>query len=82
MRCCASGSRPGGRTRSASISRRSTFPSPATRSTGSGADLGLQRQFLHATRLAFAHPVTGAPVDVSSPLPADLAAALETARAS
>ncbi len=38
--------------------------------------LGLQRQFLHAARLAFAHPVTGAPVDVSSPLPPDLAAVL------
>jgi 23S rRNA pseudouridine1911/1915/1917 synthase len=40
---------------------------------------GLQRQFLHADRLAFAHPVTGAPVDVRSPLPPDLAAALEEA---
>jgi 23S rRNA pseudouridine1911/1915/1917 synthase len=37
---------------------------------------GLARQFLHATRLAFAHPVTGAEVDVVSPLPADLAGAL------
>jgi 23S rRNA pseudouridine1911/1915/1917 synthase len=37
---------------------------------------GLHRQFLHAARLAFAHPVTGADVDVSSPLPADLVAAL------
>jgi 23S rRNA pseudouridine1911/1915/1917 synthase len=41
--------------------------------------LGLQRQFLHATRLAFEHPVTGAPLDVSSPLPADLERALERA---
>jgi 23S rRNA pseudouridine1911/1915/1917 synthase len=40
---------------------------------------GLERQFLHAARLAFPHPVTGAAVDVSSPLPADLAAALERA---
>ena len=40
---------------------------------------GLERQFLHATRLAFDHPVTGAPVDVVSPLPQDLAAALERA---
>jgi 23S rRNA pseudouridine1911/1915/1917 synthase len=45
-------------------------------------DLGLERQFLHATRLAFDHPVTGMPVDVTSPLPPDLAAALETARGS
>ena len=43
-------------------------------------DLGLERQFLHAARLAFTHPVTGAAVDVSSPLPPDLAAALEAAR--
>ena len=40
---------------------------------------GLQRQFLHAARLAFAHPFTGAEVDVSSPLPDDLAAALAQA---
>ena len=33
---------------------------------------GLRRQFLHAARLAFTHPVTGEQVDVVSPLPADL----------
>ena len=49
---------------------------------GVAGDLGLERQFLHATRLAFDHPVTGAAVDVTSPLPSDLAAALEQARAS
>jgi 23S rRNA pseudouridine1911/1915/1917 synthase len=43
---------------------------------------GLERQFLHAARLAFPHPVTGAAVDVSSPLPDDLAAALERAEES
>jgi 23S rRNA pseudouridine1911/1915/1917 synthase len=41
--------------------------------------LGLERQFLHAARLAFAHPFTGEPVDVSSPLPDDLRAALDRA---
>ena len=41
--------------------------------------LGLDRQFLHAARLAFPHPVTGEPIDVRSPLPDDLAAALERA---
>jgi len=46
---------------------------------GVPGDLGLQRQFLHAARLAFTHPVTGEPVDVHSPLPADLTAALERA---
>jgi 23S rRNA pseudouridine1911/1915/1917 synthase len=45
---------------------------------GRGA-LGLQRQFLHAARLAFAHPLSGAPIDVSSPLPADLREALARA---
>ena len=40
---------------------------------------GLTRQFLHATRLAFAHPVTGAPVQVHSPLPEDLRHALAEA---
>ena len=34
--------------------------------------LGLPRQFLHAERLAFAHPVTGEAIDVRSPLPAEL----------
>ena len=42
--------------------------------------LGLERQFLHAERLAFAHPVTGAAIDVRSPLPADLTKALDRAR--
>jgi 23S rRNA pseudouridine1911/1915/1917 synthase len=49
---------------------------------GVPGDLGLERQFLHATRLAFEHPGTGETLDVTSPLPPDLAAALETARAS
>jgi 23S rRNA pseudouridine1911/1915/1917 synthase len=40
---------------------------------------GLERQFLDACRLAFEHPITGARVDVSSPLPADLQRALELA---
>jgi 23S rRNA pseudouridine1911/1915/1917 synthase len=41
---------------------------------------GLKRQFLHATRMAFDHPVTGARVEVESPLPGDLEAALARAR--
>jgi 23S rRNA pseudouridine1911/1915/1917 synthase len=49
---------------------------------GIAGDLGLERQFLHAARLAFLHPVTGAAVDVTSPLPPALAAALDAARAS
>ena len=47
---------------------------------GRPAELGLERQFLHAARLAFPHPITEQLVDVSSPLPADLAAALDQAR--
>jgi 23S rRNA pseudouridine1911/1915/1917 synthase len=43
--------------------------------------LGLERQFLHASRLAFDHPLTGGRVDVESPLPPELEAALERARA-
>ncbi len=40
---------------------------------------GLQRQFLHATRLAFDHPFTGERVEVRSPLPEDLRGALARA---
>ncbi|MDX6655639.1 MAG: rRNA synthase [Solirubrobacteraceae bacterium] len=46
---------------------------------GTAGLFGLTRQFLHAERLTFTHPVTGAVVDVHSPLPADLTAALERA---
>jgi 23S rRNA pseudouridine1911/1915/1917 synthase len=41
---------------------------------------GLERQFLHAARLAFPHPVTGERIEVRSPLPEDLQAALDRAR--
>jgi 23S rRNA pseudouridine1911/1915/1917 synthase len=41
----------------------------------------LTRQFLHAHRLAFAHPVGGRAMSFTSELPADLAAALASARA-
>jgi Pseudouridylate synthases, 23S RNA-specific len=43
---------------------------------------GLKRMFLHAFRLAFPHPLTGAPLVVEAPLPAELekfVAALESA---
>ena len=42
---------------------------------------GLERQFLHAHRLAFAHPRSGERMTFASELPADLAVALEAARA-
>ncbi|HEX6131694.1 MAG TPA: RluA family pseudouridine synthase [Actinomycetota bacterium] len=59
-------------------------PIVGDRPYGGGGDeaarLGLARPFLHARRLAFTHPVTGARVEVEEPLPEDLAEALERAR--
>jgi 23S rRNA pseudouridine1911/1915/1917 synthase len=46
---------------------------------GTPGRYGLERQFLHAARLAFSHPVTNAAVEVISPVPADLATALARA---
>lgn len=40
----------------------------------------LRRQALHAARLAFAHPVSGAPLSLEAPLPADMAEARERLR--
>lgn len=42
--------------------------------------LGLERQWLHAVRLGFEHPETGADVEYESAYPDDLAAALEKVR--
>jgi tRNA pseudouridine65 synthase len=42
---------------------------------------GLHRLALHAASLAFPHPSTGAPVEVTAPLAADLAAAIASCRA-
>ncbi|MEP6892460.1 MAG: RluA family pseudouridine synthase [Gaiellaceae bacterium] len=47
---------------------------------GVAGDLELTRQFLHARELRFRHPFTGDDLALSSPLPDDLAAALERAR--
>lgn len=44
------------------------------------ARLGLTRQWLHARSLGFAHPADGRWVQVESPVPADLAGALESLR--
>jgi 23S rRNA pseudouridine1911/1915/1917 synthase len=46
---------------------------------GTAGQFGLERQFLHAARLAFAHPVTGTELDVRSELPEDLRRALAVA---
>jgi 23S rRNA pseudouridine1911/1915/1917 synthase len=45
------------------------------------AGLGLTRQWLHAVRLAFAHPVDGRHTEFTSEYPADLAHALDVLRA-
>ncbi|RWZ84060.1 RluA family pseudouridine synthase [Glutamicibacter sp. HZAU] len=45
-----------------------------------GAALGLTRQWLHAKRLGFSHPVTGQWMEYESEYPADLAGAVELLR--
>ncbi len=47
---------------------------------GAAGRYGLERQFLHAATLGFAHPATGERLSFESELPPDLAAALELAR--
>ncbi|MCX8521125.1 MAG: RluA family pseudouridine synthase [Rhodoferax sp.] len=47
-------------------------PLVADRVYGGSPLLGLQRQALHATRLAFAHPVTGKGLQFECPLPGDM----------
>ena len=47
---------------------------------GSRGRHGLERQFLHASRLAFTHPRTGEELEFTSELPDDLRAALDRAR--
>jgi 23S rRNA pseudouridine1911/1915/1917 synthase len=44
------------------------------------AFLGLDRPFLHAAALAFKHPMTGEPIALEEPLPAELERALTAAR--
>jgi len=45
-----------------------------------GAALGLDRQFLHAKKLAFTHPISGDWVEFEAPYPKDLELALEKLR--
>ena len=49
---------------------------------GNRSGIALDRPFLHARRLSFAHPVTGEVLDFEEPLPADLAAVLTELRGS
>ena len=55
------------------------FPVAGDPEYGGEGAFGLERQFLHAARLAFAHPITGEKVDLRSPLPPDLARILAMA---
>jgi 23S rRNA pseudouridine1911/1915/1917 synthase len=41
---------------------------------------GFRRQALHAERIAFTHPISGAQVDVSAPRPPDLEALVAACR--
>ena len=50
------------------------------RAPGAAAAAAFPRQALHAARLGFEHPVTGARLDFTAPLPADMAALLAALR--
>jgi 23S rRNA pseudouridine1911/1915/1917 synthase len=56
------------------------LPVAGDRVYGRARELGLERQFLHAGRLAFPHPFTDERIETESPLPPALAAALDRAR--
>jgi 23S rRNA pseudouridine1911/1915/1917 synthase len=56
------------------------LPVAGDRVYGRARELDLERQFLHAGRLAFPHPFTAERVETESPLPRDLEAALDRAR--
>lgn len=55
-------------------------PVAADPTYGGKAIAGLARPALHAARLAFTHPATGARLDFESPLPADIEGALNQLR--
>ena len=80
-RCCAAGSRPGARTRSACTWRRSAIRWSAIPPTDGAGAIAFARQALHAAKLSLVHPVTGAARSWTSPLPADFAALLAALRA-
>lgn len=52
------------------------YGAPAQLHSESGADLSLERNFLHAAELQFFHPVTRKPLDLKSALPDELLAFL------
>jgi len=53
-----------------------TYGAPAKLRFGESEEPTLPRTFLHAAKLAFAHPLTGAPLRLEAPLPGELAAFL------
>jgi 23S rRNA pseudouridine1911/1915/1917 synthase len=53
----------------------------ASRAGGAGRASGPMRQMLHAWRLAFPHPLTGAEIRVEAPLPGDFEKVLRALRA-
>ncbi|MFZ0959541.1 MAG: RluA family pseudouridine synthase [Terriglobia bacterium] len=53
-----------------------TYGAPAKLRFGESAEPTLPSTFLHAAKLAFAHPVTGAPLQFEAPLPQELVAFL------
>jgi 23S rRNA pseudouridine1911/1915/1917 synthase len=58
-----------------------TYGAPARLRRNAGDEPTLPRTFLHAAKLAFAHPLTGAPLELEAPLPEELAAFLAQAEA-
>ena len=53
-----------------------TYGAPAKLRFGASEEATLPRTFLHAAKLAFAHPLTGAPLQFEAPLPEELVAFL------
>jgi len=47
-------------------------PSRSARRNSQPQRLRLNRNFLHAARLAFTHPITGKPLELEAPLPSEL----------
>ncbi len=53
-------------------------PSRSARRNADPQRLKLNRNFLHAAQLAFAHPITARPLELEAPLPSELAAFLDS----
>jgi 23S rRNA pseudouridine1911/1915/1917 synthase len=53
-----------------------TYGAPAKLRFGATEEPTLARTFLHAAKLEFAHPITGAPLRLEAPLPGELSAFL------